>query len=123
VLPWALPPSHSSPPERRSVVGAAAVGASSYTAAMVPSLAPTPRWSSRKMRACRSVTPQSCRRRFPTRAVAQPHGGGIPPLHQRLDQLAPARRWLAPSAAAGLFFSPDGQWLGFLAAVGSRRSP
>jgi Tol biopolymer transport system component len=45
--------------------------------------------------------------------VAQPHGGGLPRLYVRhLDQLT-ATPLAGTEDAAGPFFSPDGQWLGF----------
>ena len=45
--------------------------------------------------------------------VAQPHGGGAPRLYvRRLDQLT-ATPLAGTDGAAGPFFSPDGQWLGF----------
>ena len=54
--------------------------------------------------------------------VAQPHGGGAPRLYvRRLDQLT-ATPLAGTEGAAGPFFSPDGQWLGFLVAASSRRS-
>ena len=45
--------------------------------------------------------------------VAQPHGGSAPRLYvRRLDQLT-ATPLAGTEGAAGPFFSPDGQWLGF----------
>src|SRR5439155_2399208 len=45
--------------------------------------------------------------------VAQPQGGGAPRLYiRRLDQLT-ATPLAGTEGAAGPFFSPDGQWLGF----------
>jgi Tol biopolymer transport system component len=45
--------------------------------------------------------------------VAQPRGGGAPRLYiRRLEQLT-ARVLAGTEYAAGPFFSPDGQWLGF----------